>query len=534
MKVCLIKPPSISSITSVGQDSSLPLGLAYLASSVQSAGYELCIIDAIGEAITQYSYLQLKGRKVIAHGLTYEEILERIDADTEVIGVSCMFSNSWLSDRELLKLIRLSFPNTKIIIGGEHATALPEYIINNCKEIDYVILGEGEETIVDLLGTLRDGKDVKDVKGIVYADEFTGEFIKTERRPLIEDIDSIPKPAWTYFKVEQYISHSLIHGVNLGPTMAMLMTRSCPYECTFCSCPNMWTNKWRARTPQLIIDEMIEYIEKYKVTNFDFYDLSAIVNRKWIKEFCTLLIEKNLNITWQLPSGVRSEIIDYEIATLIYKSGGFRAIGYAPETGSQAEQKRLKKNVTIKSILKSMKASYKAGLHTKANLIFGFPGQTWKDVISTAAFVVKLAWVGLIEIAPFPYSPYPGSEIFRKLLAEGKIEINDKYFLNLLSINDPVQTVSYSDRFSSRSLKLIIFSMLCIFYLFNFLFRPQRFFVLLYQILSGDTSTRITYSIANVRRRRVVVRLLKASNGSVVQIPHLYWPSNKKSFKYKR
>lgn len=523
MNVCLVRPPSASSPTGVGQDACLPLGLAYLAGSIEHAGHNLQVIDAVGEAITQYACIDT-GRKIIIHGLTFEELISKIRNNT-VIGVSCMFSNSWLSDKVLLQKIRSKFPETIIVVGGEHATALPEYILKDCEAVDIIILGEGEETFVEMLNTIESNTDLKQVNGIFYKDRTTGEIHTTERRQPIKNIDIIPKPAWSYFKVEEYISHALTHGVNLGPTMAMLMTRGCPHECTFCSCPNMWTKQWRSRTPSLIIEEMKEYIEKYDVTNFDFYDLSAIVNREWIIEFCNLLIKENLNITWQLPSGVRSEIIDFEISTLIFKSGGIRAVGYAPETGSRVEQKRLKKNVSIDAILGSMRASYKAGLHTKANLVFGFPGQRWKDVIATAGFVIKLAWIGLIEIAPFPYSPYPGSAIFRQLLDNGEIEINDIYFQNLLSINDPVQTISYSDRFSSKTLKLIIISMLIIFYFFSFLFRPNRFFILLYQILSGDTSTRITYSVANVRRRWVVMKLLKKSKGSVVKIPHLYKPA---------
>ena len=526
MKVCLIKPPSASSPTGVGQDACLPLGLAYIAGSIKQSGFDLQVIDAVGEAITQYACINI-GRKIIIHGLTFEELISKIHNNT-VIGVSCMFSNSWLSDRVLLEKIRDKYPEAIIVVGGEHATALPEYILEDCKAVDIVILGEGEETFVEMLKTIESNSDLEQVKGIIYKDKTTGKIHKTDRRPPIKDIDLIPKPAWSYFNVEDYVSHALTHGVNLGPTMAMLMTRGCPHECTFCSCPNMWTKHWRSRTPSLIIEEMKEYIERYNVTNFDFYDLSAIVNREWIKEFCNLLIKENLNITWQLPSGVRSEIIDFEIARLIYKSGGIRAVGYAPETGSRSEQKRLKKNVSIDVILNSMRASYKAGLHTKANLVFGFPGQTWKDIIATAGFVVKLAWIGLIEIAPFPYSPYPGSAIFKQLLEQGKVEVNDVYFQNLLSINDPIQTVSYSDRFSSKTLKLIILFMLCTFYFFNFLFRPYRFFILLYQILSGDTSTRITYSIANVRKRWVVMKLLKKSRVSVVTIPHLYKPAKYK------
>lgn len=526
-RVCLIRPPSISSVTGVGQDVSLPLGLAYLAGSIKAYGYDLQVIDAVGQAIKQYQCVE-KGQKILLHGLTFEQIIAQVDNRCNMIAVSCMFSNSWVMDMQLLEKLHTCYPEIPIVIGGEHATALPKYILKSCPAVNAIILGEGEETIVELIRAYEHNIDLSTIDGIVFRHPQTKEIIMNKRRKPIADIDLIPKPFWKLFNVEAYISHAFTHGVNLGRSMAMLMTRGCPHKCSFCSCPNMWTNRWRARKPELIIEEMKEYIKEYNIDNFDFYDLSAIINRDWIINFCNLLIKENLGVTWQLPSGTRSELIDYDLACLIYQSGGIRAVGYAPETGSSKEQIRLQKNVSIKSILNSMKTSCKAGLQVKANLIFGLPGQTWKDIIATAVFVMKMALIGVIEIAPFPYSPYPGSKIFNDLIENGSIEINHEYFLNLLHINDPVQTVSYSDRFSSRTVKIIIIFMLLDFYFFSFLLRPHRFFKLMYEIISGDSSSRITYSVANVKRRYVIMKMLKKSKNQIIEVPQLYYPTPKK------
>ncbi|MCL2050356.1 MAG: B12-binding domain-containing radical SAM protein [Lachnospiraceae bacterium] len=527
LKVCLIRPPSISSITGVGQDASLPLGLAYLAGAINIAGYDLQVIDAVGQAITQYQCID-NGQRILLHGLTFDQITHQVDPECDIIAISCMFSNSWVMDLQLIEKLHGCYPDKFIVIGGEHATALPLYILENCPSINAIVLGEGEETIVELIRAYGEGLEFFHIDGIAFRYPKTNEIIMNKRRKPIVNIDLIPKPSWDFFNIEAYISHAFTHGVNLGRSMAMLMTRGCPHQCAFCSCPNMWTNKWRARKPEFIIEEMKEYIEKYKIDNFDFYDLSAIINRDWITRFCNLLIKEDLGVTWQLPSGTRSEIIDYDLACLIYKSGGIRAVGYAPESGSSKEQIRLQKNVSIKSILESMKASCKAGLEIKANLIFGFPGQTWKDIMATSVFVMKMALIGVIEIAPFPYSPYPGSKIFNELIQSRDVEINHEYFLNLLHINDPIQAVSFSDRFSSRTVKLIIIFMLLDFYFFSFLIRPHRFFKLIYDIFSGDSSSRITYSVANVKRRYVIVKMLNKSKTKIIEVPQLYYPSPKK------
>ena len=103
-------------------------------------------------------------------------------------------------------------------------------------------------------------------------------------------------PAWDLFPLENYLSNSLGYGVNPGRTMPMLISRGCPYQCTFCSSPQMWTTRWQARNANEVIEEMQFYIDKYKVQNFDFYDLTTIVKKNWIVDFCQRVIKKNWNV----------------------------------------------------------------------------------------------------------------------------------------------------------------------------------------------------------------------------------------------
>src|SRR5439155_4419084 len=107
--------------------------------------------------------------------------------------------------------------------------------------------------------------------------------------------------------IEKYIDNACTYGANLGRSMPILASRGCPFECTFCSSPQMWTTRWSARKPEFVLAEMKKYIQRYCVTNFDFYDLTAIVKKQWIADFCRLLIDERVNVTWQLPSGTRSE-----------------------------------------------------------------------------------------------------------------------------------------------------------------------------------------------------------------------------------
>ena len=179
----------------------------------------------------------------------------------------------------------------------------------------------------------------------------------------------------------------------------------------------MWTTRWQARSPQKVFDEMTKYITKYNAQNFDLYDLTAIVKKKWIVEFCDLIIDSGLKFTWQLPSGTRSEAIDAEVVDKLWLSG-CRNMNYAPESGSPTVLKRIKKRVSLPRLFDSMKAAISRGLNVKINMIFAFPEDTRREMLSNFAFGIKCAWLGVQDSSFIPYVPYPGSELYFQLEKE--------------------------------------------------------------------------------------------------------------------
>src|SRR5262249_7249146 len=186
------------------------------------------------------------------------------------------------------------------------------------------VLGGGEATMLALLARLRDGGRVDDLHGIAARDG-----LSTGLSPRTTDVDALPWPAWECFPVERYMECADNHGVNRGRSMPMLATRGCPYRCTFCSSPDMWTTKYVTRSPRAVVDEIRAYVERYRVNNVSFCDLTAIVKRDWIVEFCRILREQRVDITWQLPTGTRTEVMDAEVVRLLHETG-CRNITYAP------------------------------------------------------------------------------------------------------------------------------------------------------------------------------------------------------------
>ena len=469
-----------------------PLGLAYVAASIQQAGYEVSCLDALGEAPLQRNVL--KEKNLISFGLSTEQILQQLASkDFNVLFVSLMFSCEWPMTKSIVQTIKKIYPNVLLVCGGEHITACPEFSMKDCPEIDVCVLGEGEETSIDLLKTIEQKKSLSKVNGIVFRS--AEGIVRNPNRSRINKLESIAWPAWDLFPLENYLSNRLGYGVNPGRSMPMLISRGCPYQCTFCSSPQMWTTKWQARNVDLVIEEMQFYIDKYKAQNFDFYDLTTIVRKDWIVNFCQKIIKKNWNITWQMPAGTRSEALDDETLGLMFLSGQ-RHISYAPESGSVLTLQKIKKKIKIDRMKKSIRSARKKGMSIKLNMIVGFPHETHREIFQTLSFVKDAAVMGVDDVYLAAFAPYPGSELFDQLHENGQIStLNDEYFLNLQSLSDLLHSHSYSQHISHRMLTFYRLFGISMFYIIRFILHPKRIFRLFVNIIKKREETKLDMAL---------------------------------------
>jgi len=497
MKVCLIRPPMIDRRYQAVLFTAPPLGLAYLAASGRAAGHDVSVIDALGEDPERET--PLDGGRFVVRGLPIGEILERVPGDTNLLGVSCMFSQDWPHLRRMIQRLREAFPGLPLVVGGEHVTALPEHVLGDAP-VDHCVVGEGEETFVELLAALAEGRSFQEIPGLVT--RVDGEMVYTHRRPRIRDIDEIPAPAWDLFPLENYLSRGLGIGIDRGRSMPILATRGCPYQCTFCSSPSMWTTRWLARDPARVLAEIRNYVDEYRAESFDFYDLTAIIRREWVLEFCRLVRESGLHFTWQLPSGTRSEAIDGEVAEALRETG-CRNITYAPESGSVTELRRIKKKVETPRMLRSMRSCVKRGLIVKANIVVGFPGQTPRELFETLVFISKMAVIGVRDVVIMLFSAYPGSEMYRDLRLAGRVPApSDDYFLSLTCQLDLSQAVSFTEGLSPRQLASTRILGMLLFYAVSHLLRPWRLAQTAYRLVRGRQETPLDKGLASFFKRR--------------------------------
>lgn len=443
--ICLIRPPAAECIRFATTSITLPLGLAYIAGSLEDAGYSVDVIDAVGEAPSR------RTRYVTGYliGLSLEEIAARIPENAWLVGISVIFTHEWPEVVRLVDLIKSGRPDLPIVLGGEHITAMPEFSLLTSKA-DVVALGEGEETMVDLARAVENGEALYRVDGIMFRDG--SRLVINRRRRRRRDVDAIPWPAWHHFKVETYHRHRFVGGVYSGElTIPVLATRGCPYQCTYCSAPTMWTPLWIARDPVRVVDEIEHYARTYGARNFPFQDLTAIIQKEWIVRFCRELLDRRLDVTWQLPSGTRSEAIDSEVAELLRRSGMIN-MAYAPESGSETTRRFIKKKMQTDRLMKSVKAAVDADLNVSLFLVLGLPHDTAEHIAENLPFLERLVRIGVKDLSVAFYMALPGTELFYSLYDAGKIRLDRKYFCHMLHNLSLIPVRSYSEHLSRPQL----------------------------------------------------------------------------------
>jgi anaerobic magnesium-protoporphyrin IX monomethyl ester cyclase len=440
--VCLIRPPAVETFRFSSLSITPPLGLAYVAGSIEAAGHRVEVLDAVTSAPTRHTRY-FRGYLV---GLGFEDIAARVPADAKAIGITVVFTHEWPAIAKLIEHVKARLPDVPVILGGEHVSSMPEFCLLTSRA-DYLVLGEGEETVVALLDALDRGLPHADIPGIGYREQTgdgTGAAVVNPRRERTLAIDAIPRPAWHLIDLDTYHEHRWMGGMySSTKSVPILATRGCPYQCTYCSAPNMWTPRWIPRDPKKVVDEIEHYIETFGARNFPFQDLTAIIKREWIVEFCNELLDRGVEITWQMPTGTRSEAIDAEVAQLLRRTNMI-SMAYAPESGSETTRQLIKKKMKSDRMFESMKAAVDAELNVMVFMVIGFPHDTDEHIAENLGFFEKIAEIGINDAAVGFYMALPGTQIFDSLYDSGKITLDRRYFRHILSSTSLWATSTYS------------------------------------------------------------------------------------------
>jgi radical SAM superfamily enzyme YgiQ (UPF0313 family) len=331
--------------------------------------------------------------------------------------------------------VREILPDAKIIFGGHHATAFPEHLfVQACA--DAVVLGEGEYTIVDLSRVLLAGGNLCQVKGIAYREG--NNVIKTAPRELIDDLDSVPYPNYSDFRLDDYIGLP----ETPGRATCIISSRGCPHRCAFCSGARFWKHRWRARSANNVLGEIQWLHDVHEVRKFAIFDDNFTVQNDRVIEICKGILDRGLDIKWTASSHVshiRKEMLDW-----MKKAGCFR-IDFGIESGSARILKNVKKGQTPEHIRQAFRLVHNAGIKPKAYLMVGNPGEDEQTIDETILL--------MREIKPYYCDTggilwiLPDTEIYETAKQQGVID--DEFWLH----NEEV--IYYNGEHTIKELKIL-------------------------------------------------------------------------------
>ena len=366
-----------------------PLGLAYIASYIREYGnHEVYIHDGMLNKSTDSEF---------------RSVLEGFLPD--VVGISAQATPAIYDVYNAAMVVKEWNPNTIVVVGGAHATFKYSEILKECNDIDFVVRGEGEITLNCLLEALEHGS-MSSVMGIAYRNN--SEIIENPLRLPIANLDILPFPAYDLLDLQRYFSQ----GIRI---MTMVTSRGCPFGCRFCSSSRVLGKKWRARSPQNVVDEISYLIDNYHIQEFEFLDDLFSFDPERVSEICRLIQKLELNVGWTCSA--RADIIsENPKMPFLLKEAGCHSVYMGIESGSQRILNLMRKGITLQHVYKAVKIVKSVGLRLILSFMFGYPGETIDDMNSTISLACRLN----PEFAQFTIcTPYPGTPLHSEAVNSG-------------------------------------------------------------------------------------------------------------------
>lgn len=392
-------------------------GISYLAAVAKRDGYDVKLIDG---ALRATDYIL---KSVVSYA-------------PDLIGISCWTINRGAVWR-LAKRLKDICPNVPLIIGGQHPTYYPAHVFAKT-HATAVVLGEGEETFSELLHALKHGDNLENVPGLALRGA-NNEVIMTPPRPIIADLDAIPFPdyeAYDEFDFADYAGSPLLR----GPVAAVISSRGCIYNCSYCSSVRFWGSKWRFRSAENVLGELKQLVEIHKVKSIFFFDDNFMVRSSRVEAICHGIINLGLNIQWACASHVK--MVKNVDLLLLMKKSGCVSIDFGVESGSAKILENINKNQTPEDIARAFELVRKAGIIGRAYLMIGNQGEDETTVDETISMISKIGeyktYIGAAILMLLP-----GTDVYNNALRSG--HIRDDYWLEEDGVPYNLQEHTYQE-----------------------------------------------------------------------------------------
>jgi len=449
MKAVLVNPPDIfvakekalkrsrttKGIFSKGQP---PLGLAYVAAALERAQHEVQIIDCMGSE------------------MTWQEICETLEkSNPDIVGITALTA-TLQSAFEIARKSKEFFSKVPVIIGGHGAYKIEEAILKRNKDVDIIVRGEGEETIVDLAESIKSKRSLKEISGICFRrgrDDVT----INPARPFITDLDSLPFPSRHLLPMESYISEQLpsVLGKETFKATPLVSSRGCPFLCVFCASTNFYGHKWRPRSPENVVAEIGHLYQNYKklgLSGYTFADDNFLADPDRVVKICDLLIDCGLShLKWICEARVSSA--DEKVFSKMHEAG-CRVVAFGIESGNDEVLKSIRKGITKDMVRRAVKMAKSTGLKIWGYFLIGLPKDTEETIKETIAFSKELD----LDVNAFhPVFVYPGTDTGKEqsidwlnFIVEQELDIDVGKETGFLGFHPCVPT--YADRNAMKTM----------------------------------------------------------------------------------
>jgi radical SAM superfamily enzyme YgiQ (UPF0313 family) len=376
VRIALVNPPFLPGV--MRHPLNVPIGLAYLAAVAEKNGHVVQVIDCLPV------------------DMNFDEMKSKVTAfNPDIIGVTSMTSTSQ-SALQATKVLKEACPNAMTVVGGPHVTFADTDTLNECPEMDVVVRGEGEETLLDLARCVTSEKKLDEVLGITFRKN--GKIVKMPDRPLIQNLDELPFPALKHFKLSDY----KIYGKMYLP---IITSRGCPFGCSFCVSSRMVGNTLRARSPKNVADELEWLKNENGAEAYVFYDDMLTFDKKRILEICEEIKRRKIELPWDCTT--RVDQISKELLAKM-KEADCQEVFFGVESGCQMILDKVHKRTSPELNERAIKLAKEVGLFVAISIIVGYPGETRDTVKQSLDFVRR---VKPDDVFLCVAMPYPGTEL---------------------------------------------------------------------------------------------------------------------------
>jgi anaerobic magnesium-protoporphyrin IX monomethyl ester cyclase len=380
-----------------------PLGLTYLAAVLEQHGVEVKIVDCLIEgSLDGAPYSENR----IRYGLSDEQIKHEIEQyRPDMVGVSCLMSAKVYDMHNICRIAKEIDKDIVTVTGGSHPTMAFHEVLQD-ENVDFVVLGEGDYTLYELIKALNGEGELEKVDGLAYRQG--GRVAVNPKMGFIENLDELPLPARHLLRMEKYLKTASPHsGIKRQPFTSMISSRGCPNRCGFCVIRHLWGGKARLRSAENVLKEIEQLITDYGIKEVHFEDDNFTWNKERTKAILNGIIERGWDISLSSPSGLSVITLDEELLALM-KKAGYYSISVAVESGDKDVLRLMRKPVSLDRAKRVIEAARRVGLKTKGFFILGYPGETKEQMQRTVDFA---ATVGLDWAIFFIATPIPGSDL---------------------------------------------------------------------------------------------------------------------------